>query len=107
MGVAPTHKHKTTENEKVRIFEELKACRGRLAQHSVVRPPPDAKAGLFTVTTLRRVATKTKDVDAKEYEKTFDIKFWSYTKGKIPQSITQVCNDRIQMYLCFKILGLA
>jgi len=94
VGVAPTHKHKSTENEKLRIQEELKNCRGRLVQSGVMRPPPDAKAGLFTVTTLRRVSSKSKVAgDTKDYEKTFDQKFWSYSKSKGLQSQTQLNNE--------------
>ena len=95
VGVAPTHKHKSTESEKQRFFEELRSCRAKLAANGVLRPPPDEKTGLFTVTTLRRLNSKSKvpAADAKEYEKTFDVKFWSYNKGKQPQSLSQLNSE--------------
>jgi hypothetical protein len=76
----------------VRIADELRQCRGRLVTNGFLRPPPNVKAGLFTVTTLRRVSSKSKlPGDPADFEKTFDQKFWSYTKSKAAtQSITQV-----------------
>ena len=94
VGTPLAHKHKSTEEEKIRVLEEIKQCRRRLADSGVLRPPPETKSNIV-VTTLRRYSTKGKlgkfvKGDHQSYEDMFDAKYWSYCKGKYPQPLTHV-----------------
>jgi hypothetical protein len=96
VGMPTAHKHKATEEERIRVLEEIKVARKKLVESGILRTPPETKSGLL-VTTLRRYSSKSKvgkfvKGDHQDYEDIYDAKFWSYSKVKYPQPLTQVCS---------------
>ncbi|XP_055956825.1 myosin-I heavy chain isoform X1 [Patella vulgata] len=86
-------KMKMTDEEKLKLYEELVRCRKLLSESRLLqRPITSADAGFFK-NTLRRL-TKSKMDRLRNYAAgdtgQYDINYWSYTKIPIKQSLTLI-----------------
>ncbi|XP_076464756.1 myosin-VIIa-like [Babylonia areolata] len=105
-------KMKLTDEEKLKLYEEIVRCRKALAESRTLQRPPQESGSGFIRNTLRRL-TKTKLDKLRSYASSdagsnFSVDFWSYTKTPLRQSLTLIHNPAqeetaIKMFNCILI----
>lgn len=91
VGVVNHGVHRATEEEKNTFAYEVARCRSALARSGLLQPPPAKSKGLLT-STLRRLSSSSKRMDegASEQEKLFTTEYWSYSKHRLQQPLTDI-----------------
>eukprot|EP00800_Vazella_pourtalesii_P006621 TRINITY_DN1866_c1_g1_i1.p1 TRINITY_DN1866_c1_g1~~TRINITY_DN1866_c1_g1_i1.p1 ORF type:complete len:833 (-),score=245.32 TRINITY_DN1866_c1_g1_i1:10-2508(-) len=95
VGDAPSRKkNRATEEERYLLYLELRKCRKALFDSNMLRRPLDSSGGFLT-TTLRRynrakLARLQAEKEEKDFEKIFKQSYWSYTKSKLAQPMTNL-----------------
>ncbi|XP_041351468.1 unconventional myosin-VIIb-like isoform X2 [Gigantopelta aegis] len=92
-------KIKMTDEEKLKLYEELVRCRKALSESRLLqRPLQDSGAG-FLRNTLRRL-TKSRIDRLQHYAASnsgqFDVSYWSYTKSPLRQSLTAIHDPTVE-----------
>ncbi|KAL8585216.1 hypothetical protein ACOMHN_013231 [Nucella lapillus] len=105
-------KMKLTDEEKLKLYEEIVRCRKALAESRTLQRPPQESGSGFIRNTLRRL-TKTKLDKLRSFASSdagsnFTVDFWSYTKTPLRQSLTLIHNPAqeetaIKMFNCILI----
>ncbi|XP_070180656.1 myosin-I heavy chain-like [Littorina saxatilis] len=105
-------KMKLTDEEKLKLYEEIVRCRKALAESRVLQRPPQESSTGFLKNTLRRL-TKSKLDKLRSYASSdagsnFTVDFWSYSKSPLRQSLTLIHNPTqeetaIKMFNCILI----
>ncbi len=96
VGLAPSQHRHVTEEDKLSCLADVQKARLNLAQEGMLLKPVEAKGSFLATTLRRRGSIKSKlmaisdDSQFSEFEKTFDHRFWSYSKTKLTQSLSVV-----------------
>lgn len=90
VGTAAVHRKKASADEKQEMQRNITSLRVQLVQSGGLKKPAESSKG-FLATTLRRYSKSKLDKQEKEEAlKSYDSKYWSYSKSKMSQSLTQV-----------------
>eukprot|EP00039_Didymoeca_costata_P024022 m.9005 g.9005 ORF g.9005 m.9005 type:complete len:2048 (+) comp3994_c0_seq1:287-6430(+) len=98
IGLAATTRKKAAEDELAEMTNEVRTSQLQLAGTGMLLKPPESKGG-FLATTLRRKSSKSK---MQKYEETgnlaeiYDRRYWSYSKTKMTQPLTQMSTIETQ-----------
>lgn len=100
IGVTSNSTRKAGDDQKAKLNYEVQRARVQLAQAGVLLKPDDSKFGSLA-TTLRRKLSKSSVSPAQadspeellELEKTYDNRYWAYSKSKIAQPLTIMTSE--------------
>jgi len=93
VGVAAVQHRKINDEDKARRLADVRVARMKLAESAILKKPQETKG--FLATTLRR-KSKTSDaapaqgISAADFDKAYDVKYWSYAKTKQPMPLTNM-----------------
>ncbi|XP_059160288.1 unconventional myosin heavy chain 6-like isoform X2 [Physella acuta] len=93
-------KMKLTDEDKLKLYEELVRCRKALSESRLLqRPSHDVGSG-FLRNTLRRLTKskieKLRSLSSADGSSNFSVDFWSYTKTGIKQSLTIILDPSME-----------
>lgn len=99
VGVAPVRAHKSSENEKARLLNDVRLARRALGEAGILMKPQEHSKG-FVATTLRlrrssksKLETDKSDTAGQEFAKAFPDKYWSYHKSRVSQPLSQMSSE--------------
>eukprot|EP00118_Oscarella_pearsei_P025077 m.307450 g.307450 ORF g.307450 m.307450 type:complete len:2013 (+) comp42307_c0_seq1:102-6140(+) len=104
VGEARLRRARVTEEERMKVWEEVRMARKQLADHNLLRRPTDSSGGFLT-TTLRRynkakLERLQKQKEEKDFEKVFKQNYWSYSKSRLSQPLSMVVGDEMEDIAC-------
>ena len=95
VGVAPVHSMHTSADERLRLIEQLKLARRGLGDAGILMRPPE-KSGFTTLRARRRGSkfeTDKSDAVGQEFAKAYPDRYWSYSKTRITQPLSQMSSE--------------
>ncbi|XP_065184924.1 unconventional myosin heavy chain 6-like [Sycon ciliatum] len=100
VGEAKTKTYHLSDEEKMKLYDEVLSARRALAENNLLQRPVDTSTGFLT-TTLRRPSREKlmrlqKQKENLPFEKVFKQSFWSYSKNRLAQPISIIIGDELE-----------
>ncbi|XP_035824689.1 myosin-I heavy chain [Aplysia californica] len=93
-------KIKMTDDDKLKLYEELVRCRKALSESRLLQRPANDSATGFLRNTLRRLTKpkleKLRSWSSSDAGTQFSVDYWSYTKTAIKQSLTVIHDPSLE-----------